>query len=248
MDIVTNPGIEFELEASGTVVISVPYYTDSIAAAVSGIPREYLGLGLETMRGKERPSSKGFDVMVRYAGLTSDASLPDADEDQDGDWEIDSEFEENPIKSHHLLPLIMERYEGYYEGGDEDGEVKFPKTLTGKPTGDGRGLAGKGNKLTTGPGRKNPAHGLESYFVTGAIVRRTRIMATVPDDFFRRIDRVIPRPPIPALSRIDWGDRNFLTLVPRPRKRGNAVEMVEEWKLSAPGGWTPLINGLIDSR
>lgn len=246
--IVQNPGIQFDVDQSGTVVLTVPYYAPTIEDALSLIPTEFSGLGRESMQGKERQSKAGFDVMVRFAGmLPGQSQSPDGATDDDGDWEVDTDLSEEPIKSHFLLPLILKYY-----GGKEDEEapagVRFDKYLPVKKTGSGRGLQGPVNQKTGENGVKNPAYGLETYFVTGAIVRRTRIMATVPEEFFRKSGDVIKRLPIRALSHIDWGNRDWLVMVPRPRRRGNAVEMVEEWKLSAPGGWPPYVYGLIDRR
>lgn len=242
-DLVPNPGISFEADQTGALVLTAPFWAATIQDARERLPRTLEGLGLSRYTAKERPSSKGFDIVAVYEGLSGGGDGQGPGEDENGDWEVDSEFSEEPIKSHHLIALIKERYQGV----EEDGEIKFPEFLPGRTFGDGRGTAGRGRTYQK-QGVRNPAYGLETYFQTGAIVRRTRIMFDLPEDFFRRINRVIDRPPIPALAGVDWGDRNFLTLVPRPRRRGNAIEMVEEWKLSAPGGWPPVVYGLIDRR
>lgn len=243
MALIQNPGIEFEVDQSGTVVLTVPYTADSIDEALADIPAVFSGLGRESLKGKERLSKlAGYDVTARYAGV-----LPGAPEDEDGDWEIDTDLSEEPIKSHYLLPLIL-KYYGGKEDDEAPGGVKFDKYLPLKRTGSGRGLQGKVDQKTGENGVKNPAYGLESYFIPGAVVRQTLVMTEIPADFFRQAGQVVKKLPIRALSHIDWGDKDWLVMVPRPRPRGNAVEMVREWKLSKAGGWPPYIYGLIDRR
>lgn len=243
LDTLQSDGMEFEVDATGAVTLRVNFWGDDLESAGRAAPREYMGLRRGTMTGKQRKGSCGFDVTATYAGLLPQDGNPE--EDENGEWEVDSEFSEEPIKSHLMLPLILETYQGRED--PETGEIVFPKKLSGKRSGDGRGLAG-GGKTYQRKGADNPAYGLESYFQTGAIVRRTRTLWRVPGGIFRDVGRVIERPPIPDLADVDWGDRNFLSLMPKPRRRGSAVELTEEWKVSGPGGWLPVTYGLIDRR
>lgn len=241
-------GIDFQIDAAGGLTLTVPFWANTLEAALVAAPLFYEGMKREGVSGKERPSSCGFDLTARYVGLAPEDPSGSGPEDrEDGEWEVDPSFSEEPIESHHQLAAIMEKWGGYE---DEDGKVKFPRTLprNWSKTGGGRGLRESFEQTRARMKNKNPAFGLESYFVTGAIVRRTRIRSSVPGDFMRNANKIIARPPIQALANVDWGDRNFLTLTPRPRSKGNAVELVEEWMLSAPGGWNEVAHDLIDAR
>jgi hypothetical protein len=235
-------GLKGSYRRDGGVVFQVPYAMDTLAD-VRDLPRTWEGLIMVGDVDVSPRESGKINAVVTYEGLLAggigEGSLA---QDEDGDWEVDPSLSEEPLESSPILVSLLLEYDGYF---DEEDRLRFPERLERSQPAT-RGLFG-GDVGKVKIGDRNPMFGRETYLLPGAIVRRTRVLASVPDDVMSRAGQVIKRLPIEALKDVDWGDADWLTLQARPSKFGNAVRLVEEWIKSPPGGWPPS-QTLIDKR
>lgn len=237
----------------GGISFTVPFGPfDTLTELFVFIPPFWQGLQHTGEVAVATRESGSFEATATYEGVVVTGGPLDYLEG-DGEWEVDPEMGEEPLETHPLLGDILAEYSGYI---DEDGKVRFPERIQRFQ----RSTAGYSN---TSPARKglfetggsslrdgdaNPAFGFETYLLPGAIVRRTRVLPSVPSDLMRRAGEIIKELPIEALRGVDWGDADWLTLQARPSSFGNGIRLVEEWQKSKPGGWLPIVQGLIDQR
>ena len=93
--------------------------------------------------------------------------------------------------------------------------------------------------------KKNPLFGVEHWLVIGAVFRKTYAAKTIPSGLLRGIGTIVQKPPgieqfkIPSAAK----KRNWLKLAPKIKRKGNAVEITEEYMLSGPNGWIRDIYG-----
>lgn len=207
------------VDRNGIISVDVPIWVGTLGEALS--VSVSLGLGVPLVsRNFKQSEEGGYEVTLHYEGLEDDAK-----EDQTT-FEFDVSMSEDPIESHPNFEAIAKKY------GWDAVERAFPKSA---PEGTESGSAlGKKSKAKT-----NPLYGLESYLAVGAVYRKTYAVKRIPANVLRGIGSIVERPPgvgqfnLPSTG----GKRNWLKLAPKIRRRGNSVEITEEWMLSGPNGW-----------
>ena len=81
--------------------------------------------------------------------------------------------------------------------------------------------------------------------MVGATFRKTDSAKTIPSGLLKGIGTIVAKPPgidqfkIPSAAK----KRNWLKLAPKIKRRGNAVEITEEYMLSGPNGWISDVYG-----
>lgn len=157
-----------------------------------------------------------------FAGIANDQ--PDDDKVT---FELDTSMAEDPIQTHPNFDALKTKYG--WDGVKEQFAKMMPETSAGQPN----ALSGGGNKS-----KKNPLFGVEHWLVVGAVFRKTYSARTIPANLLKGIGTIVERPPgieqfhIPAAAK----KCNWLKLAPKIRRRGNAVEITEEYMLSGPSG------------
>jgi hypothetical protein len=144
--------------------------------------------------------------------------------------EYDLSMTEESIQTHPSWPTLRDQF--LWSPITEKFPDIYPAALNSDGTPKGTGVV------------RNPMAGVEAYLSPGAIFRKTGVVK--PDDEkFLAIFPLVGTPghpdeikefPIPPT-----GLRNWLRLAPKIRKRGNVYEVIEEWQLSGPYGWNPII-------
>ena len=207
------------VDRNGIVSVDVPMWVATLAEALRATVN--LGIGIPLVsRGFKQSEEGGYEVTLHFEGLESEA------QDDQTTFEFDVSMSEDPIESHPNFDAIAAKY------GWDDVERSFPKSA---PEASESGSAlGKKSKAKT-----NPLYGVESYLAVGAVYRKTYASRTIPSGVLRGIGSIVERPPgvgqfnLPSTG----GKRNWLKLAPKIRRRGNSVEVTEEWMLSGPNGW-----------
>ena len=213
-------GLGGAVDRNGVVSIDVPMWVATLSEALNVTSDLGIGLPLVT-RSFKQSEDGGYEVTLHYEGIDDEPK-----EDQTT-FEFDVSMSEDPIESHPNFDALAEKY------GWDEVEKAFPKFPPGTATSDGSAL-GKKSKA-----KKNPLYGTESYLAVGAIFRKTYAVRTIPAGVLRGIGSIVERPPdIGQFHMPSTGSkRNWLKLAPKIRRRGNSVEVTEEWMLSGPNGW-----------
>ena len=208
------------VDRNGIISIDLPLWVASLGEALT--TSLDLGIGIPLVsRNFKQSEEGGYEVTLHFEGLENDAQ-----EDQTT-FEFDVSLSEDPIESHPNFEAIAKKY------GWDEVEKAFPKTPPATSAPDG-GALGKKSKA-----KKNPLYGTESFLAVGAVFRKTYATRTIPSGVLRGIGAIVDRPPnigqfhIPSTG----SKRNWLKLAPKIRRRGNSVEITEEWMLSGPNGW-----------
>lgn len=211
------------VDRNGVISIDVPMWVPTLGEAL----RVTIDLGVAVplvSRSFKQSEEGGYEVSLRFEGINAENSNPPEDQTT---FEFDVSMSEDPIEAHPNFDAISEKY------GWDEVERAFPKFPPGTATSDGSAL---GKKSKT---KKNPLYGTESYLAVGAVFRKTYATRTIPAGVLRGIGSIVERPPnigqfhIPSTG----SKRNWLKLAPKIRRRGNSVEITEEWMLSGPNGW-----------
>lgn len=214
-------GIGGSVDRNGIASVDVPMWVPTLSNALSIVPNLNLGIPLVSRNFKQSEEG-GYEVTLHFEGIEAEETPDDK-----ATFEFDVSMSEEPIESHPSFTTIAEKY------GWDDVERAFPKTAPEGATGSGSAL-GKKSKS-----KKNPLYGTESYLAVGAIFRKTHAARVIPSGVLRGIGSIVERPPgigafnIPSTG----GARNWLKLAPKIRRKGNSVEVTEEWMLSGPAGW-----------
>jgi hypothetical protein len=215
-------GLSGGVDKNGVISIDVPVWVATLAEAIRHVPKLDLGVPCVS-RSFKQSDEGGYEVAAHFEGLDPSGTQPGEDQVT---FEFDVSMSEDPIESHPNFDAIAEKY-----GWDET-ERAFPKFPPGT-TSEGSALSKK-SKV-----KKNPLYGTESFLAMGAIFRKTYVARSIPEGVLRGIGGIVERPPdigqfhIPSTG----GKRNWLKLAPKIRRRGNSVEITEEWMLSGPNGW-----------
>lgn len=207
------------VDKNGIVSVDVPMWVATLGEALRASVD--LGLGIPLVsRNFKQSEEGGYEVTLHYEGLEDEAK------DDQTTFEFDVSMSEDPIESHPNFDAIAEKY------GWDEVEKAFPKFPPGG-TSDGGALSKKTKA------KKNPLYGTESYLAVGAIFRKTYATRTIPPGVLRGIGSIVERPPDIGQFRLPstGSKRNWLKLAPKIRRRGNSVEVTEEWMLSGPNGW-----------
>ena len=212
-------GLSGGVDKNGVITIEVPMWVATLNEALHVFPSIEIGLPIVSRNFKQSEDA-GYEVTVHFEGLTSEPN-----EDQIT-FEFDVSMSEDPIESHPNFDSIAQKY------GWDEVERMFPKYAPGS-TSSGGAL----NKQSTA--KKNPLYGTESYLAVGAVFRKTYAGRVIPGGVLRGIGSIVERPPdIGQFQMPTTGSkRNWLKLAPKIRRRGNSVEVTEEWMLSGPNGW-----------
>ncbi len=213
-------GTSGSVDATGVVSIEIPMNVATLSEALS-VTASNIGISLPLVSRNFKQSDDGsYDVTLHYEGLSDD------EKSDDTSFEFDVSLSEDPIESHPRFDAIAAKY-----GWDET-ERAFPKFAPqAKKSGGALGAQEKP--------QKSPLYGVESYLAVGAVFRKTYASRAIPSGVLRGIGTIVARPPnIGAFNLPSSGSkRNWLKLAPKIRRRGNSVEVVEEWMLSGPNGW-----------
>ena len=214
-------GLGGSVDRTGIVSVDVPMWVGSLGEALSvSVP---LGLGVPLVsRNFKQSEDGGYEVTLHFEGMEDTG--PKEDETT---FEFDVSMSEDPVEAHPNFDAISEKY------GWDDVEKAFPKFSPGTSTSDGSALDKKSKA------KKNPLYGTESYLSVGAVFRKTYASRTIPAGLLRGIGAIVDRPPDIGQFQIPstGSKRNWLKLAPKIRRRGNSVEVTEEWMLSGPNGW-----------
>ncbi|MEQ1861998.1 MAG: hypothetical protein ABMA13_18930 [Chthoniobacteraceae bacterium] len=217
-------GITGGISETGIASVDVPIYVASLLEALTVLPN--LGIGLPyRSRAFAQEDDGTFKVTLHFEGLSDDAA---DNEEEKVTFELDTSMAEDPIQTHPFFDKLKSRY-----GWDATKE-QFSETLPDDAQQAALSAGAQGSKA-----KKNPMFGVESWLVVGAVFRKTYAARIIPASILRGIGTIVSRPPgieqfkIPNPAR----KRNWLKLAPKIKRRGNAVEITEEYMLSGPNGW-----------
>ena len=217
-------GINGGISETGIASVDVPLYVDTLADALTVLPS--LGIGLPYRSRTFAQEDDGtFKVVLHFEGLSNDAKEND---DEKVTFELDASMAEDPIQTHPFFDTLKSRY------GWDTTKEEFAETLP-DDSGQQSALSGSAGKKS----KKNPLFGVDHWLVVGAVFRKTYAARIIPSSVLRGIGTVVSRPPgveqfkIPSAAK----KRDWLKLAPKIKRRGNAVEITEEYMLSGPNGW-----------
>ena len=226
-------GITGGISETGVATVDVPIYVDTLLDALTAMPQN-LGIGLPYRSRTFAQEDDGtFKVTLHFEGLSNDGPQND---DEKVTFELDTSMAEDPIQTHPFFDKLKSRY------GWDAVKEQFAETL---PESDGGQQSALGGASDSSKTKKNPLFGVESWLVVGAIFRKTYAARIIPASILRGIGTIIGRPPgieqfrIPSAAK----KRNWLKLAPKIKRRGNAVEITEEYMLSGPNGWVSDVYG-----
>lgn len=210
------------VDRNGVLSVDVPMWVATLREVLNVRPDLELGIPLVSRTFKQSEEG-GYEVTVHYEGLDPNGKDP---AEEQITFEFDVSMSEDPIEAHPSFDTITEKY------GWDEVERAFPKYPLGT-TSDGNALGRKSKA------KKNPLYGTESYLAVGAVFRKTYATRIIPVGVLRGIGGIVERPPDIGQFRMPstGGKRNWIKLAPKIRRRGNSVEVTEEWMLSGPNGW-----------
>jgi len=214
-------GITGGISETGVATIDVPMFVDTLAEALTALPN--LGIAIPyRSRAFTQEDDGGYKVTLHFEGISGEEPR-----DDQMTFELDTSLAEEPIQTHPFFETLKTRY-----AWDKEKE-QFAETLP-EAGGQQTALSGSG----TNP-KKNPMFGTDNWLVVGAVFRKTYAAKTIPPSILRGIGTVVDKPPgieqfnIPGAAR----RRNWLKMAPKIKRKGNAVEITEEYTLSGPYGW-----------
>ena len=222
-------GVTGGISETGIATIDVPIFVDTLAEALTVLPN--LGIGLPyRSRSFSQEDDGGYKVTLHFEGVTNEFTFEDAEKVT---FELDTSMAEDPIQTHPFFDTLKTRYA--WDAAKE----QFAETLP-ESSGQQTALSGSGQKP-----KKNPMFGVDNWLVVGAVFRKTYAARNIPSGILRGIGTVVERPPgieqfkIPSTAK----KRNWLKLAPKIKRKGNAVEITEEYMLSGPNGWIKDVYG-----
>jgi hypothetical protein len=163
-----------------------------------------------------------------YLGVTQEWTF---DERTQTVYEFDVAMNQSPIGSHPNFQHLSRKY------GWDNQRKEFPEFIETAPPQDGIDQEEVKQE-------KNPFYGVTDYLEVGGVLRVSKASRNLPGDVYRDIGTIIDRPA--DLNRVvtgsfNIGNRNWLKLGPKVKRRGNVFEWSEEYLLSGPRGWEPEI-------
>ena len=220
-------GITGGISETGIATVEVPIFVSTLAEAVSVLPD--LGVGLPyRSRTFSQEDDGTFKVVLHFEGVPTEFS-----EQDQVTFELDASMSEDPIQTHPFFDTLKTRC--HWDAVKEQFSEALPATA-----GQQTALSGGSQKL-----KKNPLFGVENWLAIGAVFRKTYAARTIPSGLLRGIGTIVEKPPgieqfkIPSAAK----KRNWLKLAPKIKRKGNAVEITEEFMLSGPNGWIRDIYG-----
>lgn len=189
------------------------------------------------------------DLVGYQVDLTYDNEYPDEDAGEKPRWFFDTSFREERIQKHPGFRILKEYY-GWVEL--EGGTFGFPE-IRGSTSGSTTattaarpGLSQSEDELKT-----SPAFGFDTYLQFGAVAEKSYLGKSI-SRALKGVGHVISRLPGQNAPNIELEDRqNWLKMPPKARqsydKDGNEQwEITEQYMLSRPGGWPPIVYKLIE--
>lgn len=144
-------------------------------------------------------------------------------------FELDLTMTEEPIETHPNFETLKTTY------GWNPQKRQFAETAPNANSGSTGLSGGNSNKKP----KKSPLYGVDSYLVIGGTFRKNYITRVIPSTIFKGIGVAVSAPP--GLSKFPLPkaakNRNWLRLAPRVQRRGNVVQISEQWMMSGPRGW-----------
>ena len=214
-------GITGGVSETGIATVEVPVFVATLGQALTVLPD--LGVGLPyRSRNFSQEDDGTFKVVLHFEGVPAEYN-----NDDNVTFELDASMNEDPIQTHPYFDALKVRYR--WDAVKE----QFSETLSASG-GQQTALSGSSQKT-----RKNPLFGVENWLVVGAVFRKTYSAKTIPSGLLRGIGTIVDKPPgieqfkIPSAAK----KRNWLKLAPKIKRKGNAVEITEEYMLSGPNGW-----------
>ena len=214
-------GITGGVSETGIATVEVPVFVATLAEAITALPN--LGIDLPyRSRNFSQEDDGTFKAVLHFEGIT-----PTYNENDNVTFELDGSMNEDPIQTRPYFDTLKVRY--HWDVVKE----QFSETLSASG-GQQTALSGGSQKT-----RKNPLFGVENWLVVGAVFRKTYAAKTIPSTLLRGIGTIVEKPPgieqfkIPSVAK----KRNWLKLAPKIKRKGNAVEITEEYMLSGPNGW-----------
>lgn len=208
----------------GLISVQVPMFVDSLADTMTVSGGSPYGLP-EVGRQISQIEGAGYQVVITYEGSEGQAA-----DDEEGTYEFDSSFREEPIESHPQWPVIKARF----GGSVQDDKAVFPETLPRAQIST-YGLTGNEPDAQV----KNPMFGVRTYLALYVVFRRTYVRRAFPRHLLDSVGTT--REKLPRGLPTPKG-RNWLVQPPKISKRGDSWEIAEEWTLSKPGEkWPPAI-------
>ena len=226
-------------DENGLSRITVPWYVQELSQVWT--------VGNETIQGLP-PRSRSFtqlgDGSYKVNVVHEGYSEEDQEEGNTGEeatttWNLDFDFSEEPIESHHNLEEIKQTYGGTVQ----EGKVSFPEKL---PQNSQSRSGLRSNRRGTTD--KNPLFGVETFILLKARASKKFTTTEIPGDISRtmgRIVRTLPDAP-EDLAAIDWGDRDWMIQPPQIEFKGEVRVITQEYLLSPPGGWPPGVHEFIE--
>ena len=212
-------GIAGGVEKTGVISITVPVHVDTLIEAVTFIPSN-IGINLPLVSRAFRQDETGrYEVHLLYEGLAEESKTQ---QEEANTFELDVSMAESPIQEHPNFTKLKEKF------GWDPAEKTFPEQLP-QGTGGEKALSKGGSKDTA-----NPLHGVQNFLDASATFRITYAARHVPGHVLEGIGTVVNRPPFIGSFQLPEAvkKRNWLKLAPKIVKRGNAIQITEEYLLS----------------
>jgi hypothetical protein len=228
-------------EVTGVTNLTISRYVSTLEETLTVGDARFMGLRL---RKRALGNWDGGNNLAGYqVDLTYDNEFPDEDAGEAPRWSFDTSFREERIQKHPLFKKLK----AYY------GWVDFPDGTSGFP--EIKGASGSGSTTEPKPGLNatgedtgvSPAFGFDTYLQFGAVAEKAYLGRSI-SAALKGIGHVfssLPQgPSIPQEDKANW-----LKMPPRAREvktaDGEMWEISEQYMLSKPGGWPPMIYKLI---
>lgn len=194
------------------------------------------GWGLPCVGAQATIGENGLvEINFNFEGFANQNNYGFAEREETIQFEMDASFADEPIETHPAFQWLKKMY-----GPWKKDSRSWPEYLT-----DAAG--GTENAYTEGSDaenqKENPLFGVSSYLAVGAVFRKSYSSSKIPAGLFSRLGTIVQSPPGVGQFRIPaQGKRhNWLKMPPKVVRRGNCVQITEEWMMSGPKGWiTPI--------
>lgn len=205
----------------GLISHVVPYLAATFAEVFTVGADTYGGLP-ETARTWRADQCGAFIVEVTYEGQDPD-NTP-AKQSEKETFEARSSYREEPIEGHPKIEELIKKFNGTRDSATQ--KVNFPATMQGTGT---NALGADSTQKET----PNPMAGVEKFMTLEVVWTRQYIRKTIPASIFNNIGKIITQPPggAPKIAK----RKAWLIMPPTVKKRGNVVEISEEYTLLPEG-------------
>lgn len=171
----------------------------------------------------DQDDDASFNIAVTYEGFPPDGGPAD---EELTEFSFDGSMSEERVESNPNFDRLKEFYLF------DPTEKMFTGERADTPSSDG--LPGSQQQFADSEADK--IKGTDKWLVVGGEYRISYSSRVVPPGLFRDIGTVVTRPRGIGAFNLELGAREFLKLMPRAVKRGNAVEIEERYLLSGPKG------------